>query len=199
MNILCAIMMMRGQLVEEKGGMSITRAMDGLGNQEAEGFGHIAMGAEDVYAASEHLDSIGVTFRKRAGEGELPHVAFLEDPDGNAIELVERSKGFSVPYFTLSQTMLRSARPSRTVAFYQECLGMTLLREQDLRWCHPGYTNYFLAKLPGWLESPGPHSAGARTFVQELYSRCIPVIEISAHVHPNPSLNSLTYSDKRCA
>lgn len=58
------------------------------------GFGHIAVGVADVFAATAELVRAGVTVVRPAGPlkgdpGEL--IAFVEDPDGYRIELVQRS------------------------------------------------------------------------------------------------------------
>ena len=37
------------------------------GNQEKDGFGHIAFNTDDVYAAAEKLEEAGVMFKKKPG------------------------------------------------------------------------------------------------------------------------------------
>ena len=39
------------------------------GNQEKDGFGHIAFNTDDVYAACEYLESKDVLFKKKPDEG----------------------------------------------------------------------------------------------------------------------------------
>lgn len=39
------------------------------GNQEKDGFGHIAVNCDDVYAASEKLEKAGCVFKKKPDEG----------------------------------------------------------------------------------------------------------------------------------
>lgn len=184
-------------LVSTTGALAACESDDGLGNSEGEGFGHIAFAVDDVYAASDELYNAGWPFMKRAGEGQLKHIAFLQDPDGNGVELIERAPTGAAPQYALSQTMLRSQRPSITVPFYEQVLGFTVARKQDLTWCDPGYTNYFLARLDQ-REAPDPESHDAREFVQSLYSSCQPVIELSVHETPHPQLNTLPYDDKQC-
>ena len=41
------------------------------GNQEKDGFGHIAFNTDDVYAAAEKLEEAGVMFKKKPGENLL--------------------------------------------------------------------------------------------------------------------------------
>ena len=39
------------------------------GNQDKDGFGHIAFNTDDVYDACEYLEEKGVTFKKKPDEG----------------------------------------------------------------------------------------------------------------------------------
>jgi lactoylglutathione lyase len=56
------------------------------------GFGHLALGVPDVYAACEALAAEGVKIPRPAGP--MAHggsvIAFIEDPDGYKIELIEK-------------------------------------------------------------------------------------------------------------
>ena len=56
------------------------------------GFGHLAVGVPDVYATCEKMAKAGVKIPRPAGP--MAHggavIAFIEDPDGYKIELVER-------------------------------------------------------------------------------------------------------------
>ena len=59
-------------------------------------FGHIAIGVDDVFAAIRGLDQQGVKVVRPAGPlkgDESETIAFIEDPDGYRIELIERSLG----------------------------------------------------------------------------------------------------------
>ena len=57
------------------------------------GFGHIALGVPDVYAACDGLAKEGVKIPRPAGP--MAHggsvIAFIEDPDGYKIELIQRT------------------------------------------------------------------------------------------------------------
>ncbi|MEH6524869.1 MAG: lactoylglutathione lyase [Sneathiella sp.] len=59
-----------------------------LGN----GFGHLALGVQDIYGICEKLEAQGVEIPRPAGP--MKHgksvIAFIKDPDGYMIELVER-------------------------------------------------------------------------------------------------------------
>ena len=56
-------------------------------------FGHLAIAVPDVYKACERLAAAGVKIPRPAGP--MAHggsvIAFIEDPDGYRIELIERS------------------------------------------------------------------------------------------------------------
>ncbi len=59
-----------------------------LGN----GFGHLALGVKDIYATCEKLANEGVSIPRPPGP--MKHggsvIAFIEDPDGYKIELIEK-------------------------------------------------------------------------------------------------------------
>ena len=56
-------------------------------------YGHIAIGAADVYAVCEQLEKAGAEIPRPAGP--MKHgttvIAFVKDPDGYMVELVQRS------------------------------------------------------------------------------------------------------------
>jgi lactoylglutathione lyase len=55
-------------------------------------FGHIALGVEDVYAACEKIRAGGGNVTREAGpvKGGTTVIAFVTDPDGYKIELIQR-------------------------------------------------------------------------------------------------------------
>jgi lactoylglutathione lyase len=57
------------------------------------GFGHFAIAVPDIYSACERMEAEGVSVPRPAGplKGGLYDIAFVEDPDGYKIELVQRS------------------------------------------------------------------------------------------------------------
>ena len=59
-----------------------------LGN----GFGHLALGVPDIYATCAELEKEGVNIPRKPGP--MQHgstvIAFIDDPDGYKIELIER-------------------------------------------------------------------------------------------------------------
>ena len=57
------------------------------------GFGHLAVGMPDVYGACEAMKKAGAKITREAGPVKFGTtvIAFVEDPDGYKIELVQRS------------------------------------------------------------------------------------------------------------
>ena len=59
------------------------------------GYGHIAIGADDIFALCEKLEAAGVNVTRAPGplanpDGETHiNIAFIEDPDGYKIELIQ--------------------------------------------------------------------------------------------------------------
>jgi lactoylglutathione lyase len=62
------------------------------GNSEPQGFGHICISVPDLDDAVAWLDDNAVPFIKRPEQGKLPDVAFVRDPDGYWIEIVEAAR-----------------------------------------------------------------------------------------------------------
>jgi lactoylglutathione lyase len=58
------------------------------------GYGHIALAVEDAYAACESIRQRGGKITREAGpmKGGSTVIAFVEDPDGYKIELIERKR-----------------------------------------------------------------------------------------------------------
>ncbi|EJG0939545.1 lactoylglutathione lyase [Vibrio parahaemolyticus] len=54
-------------------------------------FGHIALGCEDIYAACEKIKALGGNVTREPGpmRGGETHIAFIKDPDGYPIELIQ--------------------------------------------------------------------------------------------------------------
>lgn len=59
------------------------------GNTDPKGFGHICVAVPDIAAACARFERMGVTFQKRLGEGGMKDIAFIKDPDGYWIEIVQ--------------------------------------------------------------------------------------------------------------
>jgi lactoylglutathione lyase len=59
------------------------------GNAQPQGFGHICFAVPDLDAAVKWFDQNGVDFVKRPDQGKMKNVAFIKDPDGYWIEIVQ--------------------------------------------------------------------------------------------------------------
>ena len=62
------------------------------GNAQPQGFGHICFSVPDLDAAVKWFDDNGVTYVKRPDQGKMKDVAFIKDPDGYWIEIVEPAR-----------------------------------------------------------------------------------------------------------
>ena len=130
----------------------------------------------DVYQASEELEAAGVKFQKRPNEGRMKGLAFALDPDGYWIEIVSRSAQSSVHNkFTLAQTMLRVKDAQKSLHFYRDLLGMTLLRTAHIGvgedWA---FSLYFLACIPAEEKAKlpadwDPTSPEAAEYIRQMF------------------------------
>jgi len=62
------------------------------GNSEPKGFGHICVSVPDLEAATAWFDENNVTYQKRPEDGKMKNIAFIKDPDGYWIEIVEAGR-----------------------------------------------------------------------------------------------------------
>ena len=76
--------------------IELTWNWDETSYEHGNGYGHIALGVSDIYAACERLKNMGLKVTRPAGPmkfapsetGAKEVIAFLEDPDGYSIELI---------------------------------------------------------------------------------------------------------------
>jgi len=76
--------------------IELTYNWDEEGYQHGTGYGHIAIGVADIYTACARVASMGVKVIREPGpmthivdNGARDVIAFVEDPDGYRIELIE--------------------------------------------------------------------------------------------------------------
>ena len=62
------------------------------GNAEPQGFGHIAISVDDLDAAWSRIEETKVNWKKRLTDGRMKNVAFILDPDGYWIEVIQNEK-----------------------------------------------------------------------------------------------------------
>lgn len=67
------------------------------GNAEPQGFGHICVSVPDLDAAIAHLDGHGVSWVKRPEDGKMRDIAFIRDPDGYWVEVLEAARMVRIP------------------------------------------------------------------------------------------------------
>ncbi|GJC96602.1 lactoylglutathione lyase [Colletotrichum higginsianum] len=95
------------------------------GNTEPyRGFGHTCISVDNIQAACQRLEDAGYAFKKKLSDGKMRHIAFVLDPD---------------QYW--NHTMLRVKDPQKSLRFYQDVLGMTLIRKNE----SSDFTLFFLA------------------------------------------------------
>ena len=72
--------------------IELTHNWDKSSYELGTGFGHIAVGVEDIYATCENIREAGGTITREPGP--MKHgttlIAFIKDPDGYAIELIQQ-------------------------------------------------------------------------------------------------------------
>ena len=72
--------------------IELTHNWDSSGYDLGSGFGHIAIGVEDIYKTAEEISKKGGKVTREPGP--MKHgttvIAFVEDPDGYKIELIQR-------------------------------------------------------------------------------------------------------------
>ena len=59
------------------------------GNSDPRGFGHICVSVPDVQAACARFEALGVPFQKRLSDGSMKSLAFIKDPDGYWVEIIQ--------------------------------------------------------------------------------------------------------------
>jgi lactoylglutathione lyase len=144
------------------------------GNGDRDGFGHIAVSVDDVYAVSDELEQAGWSFKKKPDEGRMKGLAFVYDPDGYWVEIVMRGQRSFGIKMNFSQTMLRIKDPEKSLAFYKS-LGMHLLAERHF----DSFSLYFM----------GSGNVDTKVDVKDQFQ---PVLELT-HNHGTEADDSLSH------
>lgn len=82
---------------EEQGAVLELTYNHGVSNYDMGGaYGHIAIGVEDAYAQCEKIQAAGGKVVRPAGpvKGGNTVIAFIEDPDGYKVELIQMNSGY---------------------------------------------------------------------------------------------------------
>ncbi|KYK55028.1 lactoylglutathione lyase [Drechmeria coniospora] len=125
------------------------------GNKEPHrGFGHTCISVDNIQAACRRIEDGGYKFQKKLTDGRMNHIAFALDPDGYWVEIVgqkpvEETAGVTetdVMTYRMNHTMLRVRDAEKSLKFYQEVMGMSLIRTHEAP--AAGFNLYFLA-YPG--------------------------------------------------
>lgn len=62
------------------------------GNKGPQGFGHICVSVDSLEKACERFEGLGVSWKKRLTDGRMKNVAFVLDPDGYWVEIVQNER-----------------------------------------------------------------------------------------------------------
>mmetsp|Transcript_80953 Transcript_80953/g.214932 ORF Transcript_80953/g.214932 Transcript_80953/m.214932 type:complete len:127 (-) Transcript_80953:685-1065(-) len=65
------------------------------GNAQPQGFGHIGFLVDNLEDSCAKMEAEGVSFKKRPQEGKMRGIAFVYDPNGYWVELIDRKATFA--------------------------------------------------------------------------------------------------------
>ncbi|WP_132057529.1 VOC family protein [Halorussus amylolyticus] len=121
---------------EESAALELTYNHDGRSYEMGDAWGHIAVRVDDVYDAYEELMDEGVEdYRDPDSCGGS--YAFVKDPDGHEVEIVERDYGAE---WSLDHTMIRVEDADEALGWYTRKLEY----EHTGRWESDTFANYFM-------------------------------------------------------
>jgi lactoylglutathione lyase len=131
------------------------------GNEEPNrGFGHIALSVDNIQAACKRIEDAGYGFKKKLTDGRMKHIAFALDPDGYWVEIIGQKSASETEdisttnssTYKFNHSMLRVKDSKKSIAFYTEVMGMTLLRTHEAK--EAGFNLYFLGYKIQAKETP---------------------------------------------
>ena len=125
------------ELHEQGARLEITHNHDDREYELGDAWGHIAVRVEDVYDAYEELLDEGVE-DYRAPDSCGGSYAFVTDPDGHEIEIVERDHGAR---WSIDHTMIRVEDADEALGFWTRKFEYT---EVPGRWEADSFANYFV-------------------------------------------------------
>lgn len=96
-------------------------------------------------------------------KGGQTHIAFVEDPTGYKWELIQRERESSEP---LAQVMLRVTDLEKSIKFYEDCVGMKLLRTRENKGARRG-CSIWAAMLLTLQPQPCPRHNWRFTWIEE--------------------------------
>ncbi|KAL8896925.1 MAG: hypothetical protein Q9192_002835 [Flavoplaca navasiana] len=119
------------------------------------GFGHICISVDNIQAACQRIEDAGYRFKKKLSDGRMRHIAFALDPDDYWVEIISNNKVEDTEgieetdpsTYRFNHTMIRVKDHTKSLQFYQETLGMSLLRTSESP--SSGFNLYFLGYVPG--------------------------------------------------
>ncbi|KAF2136021.1 uncharacterized protein K452DRAFT_238282 [Aplosporella prunicola CBS 121167] len=110
------------------------------GNTEPhKGFGHVCVSVDNIQAACQRLEDAGYGFQKKLTDGRMRNIAFALDPDNYWVELIPQNpldktegiKTTDVGTYRMNHTMIRVKDHEKSLAFYQDVMGMKLKRTSE--------------------------------------------------------------------
>ena len=118
------------------------------------GFGHICISVDNIQAACQRIEDAGYPFQKKLTDGRMRNIAFAKDPDGYWVEIIGQKpleetkdiKTTEISSYRFNHSMIRVKSAEESLKFYQEVMGMTLLRTSENK--DNNFNLYFLG-YPG--------------------------------------------------
>ena len=120
---------------DEGATLELTYNHDGRSYEMGDAWGHIAVRVEDVEEAYDELMDEGVEDYRPPEEN--PGYAFVKDPDGHEIEIVERDHGAR---WSIDHTMIRVEDAEQAIGWYTRALEYDLVRRSE----HSSFALYFM-------------------------------------------------------